>query len=279
MGTKKASEIDTTSLIKMMVGRELADFFPKKRISFGKTILEVKGLSDKNKVQDISFDLHEGEILGVAGLMGSGRSELVETLFGLRKKSAGQVKVKGKDILIKHSKDAIKEGVALLTEDRKQSGLNLRGSVGDNITIVFIKLLTKHGLLNRKNEAQCAKNLSEKLHIKSAGINIPVQSLSGGNQQKTVIAKWLVGSPDIIIMDEPTRGIDVGAKRDIYLLMGELVEARRAIIMISSEMPELIGLCDRIMVLSDGKISKIFSGPEYSQEEIMWAASGMEAKN
>jgi ABC-type sugar transport system ATPase subunit len=278
IGTKIASEIDTASLVKMMVGRELSEVFPKKYITPGETVLEVQGLSYKNKVRDISFDLREGEILGVAGLMGSGRSELVETLFGLRKKSSGQIKVKGRDVLIKHPKDAIKSGVALITEDRKQSGLNIRGSIGDNITIVFIKQLTKQGLLNRKNETRCANIFSEKLRIKSTGINMPVQSLSGGNQQKVVIAKWLAGSPGIIIMDEPTRGIDVGAKRDIYLLMGELVEAKKAVIMISSEMPELIGLCDRIMVISEGKTAKIFSGPEYSQEEIMWYASGMEEK-
>jgi ribose transport system ATP-binding protein/inositol transport system ATP-binding protein len=276
IGTKNASEFDRASLIKMMVGRELSEVFPKKEAACGNTILEVKGISWKNKVRDISFDLREGEILGIAGLMGSGRSELVETIFGLRKKSAGQVVVKGKTVSIKNPRDAIKNGLALITEDRKQSGLNLRGSVSDNITVVFIKLLTKYGLLNRRNEERCAGKFSEKLHIKSAGMNIPALSLSGGNQQKVVISKWLVGSPDIIIMDEPTRGIDVGAKRDIYLLMGELVEAKKAVIMISSEMPELIGLCDRIMVLSEGKTAKIFSGPEYSQEEIMWCASGME---
>jgi ABC-type sugar transport system ATPase subunit len=275
-GTKNASEFNTAALIKMMVGRELSEVFPKKHIAAGRPVLEIKGLSCKDKVRNISFDLHEGEILGIAGLMGSGRSELVETIFGLRKKSAGQIKVKEKDVSIRRPGDAIKNGIALITEDRKQSGLNLRGSVGDNITIVFIKLLTKYGLLNRKNETRCAKEFSEKLRIKNAGINVPALSLSGGNQQKVVISKWLVGSPDIVIMDDPTRGIDVGAKRDIYLLMGELAEAKKAIIMISSEMPELIGLCDRIMVLSEGKMTRIFSGPEYSQEEIMWCASGME---
>jgi ABC-type sugar transport system ATPase subunit len=276
IGTKNASEFDQASLIKMMVGRELSEVFPKKHVISGNTVLEVEDLSWKNKVRNISFDVREGEILGIAGLMGSGRSELVETIFGLRKKSAGQLKIRGKSVSIKHPRDAIKNGIALITEDRKQSGLNLRGSVGDNITIVFIKLLTKYGLLNRKNEERCANSLSEKLRIKSTGINIPALSLSGGNQQKVVIAKWLVGSPEIIIMDEPTRGIDVGAKRDIYQLMGELAEAKKAVIMISSEMPELIGLCDRIMVLSEGKAVKTFSGPEYSQEEIMWCASGME---
>jgi ribose transport system ATP-binding protein/inositol transport system ATP-binding protein len=276
IGTKNASEFDRASLIKMMVGRELSEVFPKKQAAAGNTVFEVKGIFWKNKVRDISFDLREGEILGVAGLMGSGRSELVETIFGLRKKSAGQVAVKGKTVSIKSPRDAIKNGLALITEDRKQSGLNLRGSVSDNMTVVFIEQLTKYGLLNRKNEERCAKAFAEKLRIKSAGINIPALSLSGGNQQKVVISKWLVGSPDIIIMDEPTRGIDVGAKRDIYLLIGELVEAKKAVIMISSEMPELIGLCDRIMVLSEGRMIKIFSGPEYSQEEIMWCASGME---
>jgi ABC-type sugar transport system ATPase subunit len=275
IGTKNASELDTAGLIKMMVGRELSGFFPKQNVPLGEPVLEAAGVSYGNKVKDVSFTLRRGEILGIAGLVGAGRSELAETLFGLRKKTTGTVHVKGKAVPIKRPADAIARGMALITEDRKLTGLNLRGSVEDNITIVSIKQLTRYGLLNRGKEDACARDFSEKLHIKSPGIRARVQFLSGGNQQKVVIAKWLVGGPDIIIMDEPTRGIDVGAKRDIYLLMGELVKAGKAIIMISSEMPELIGMCDRIIVLAEGKLAGEFQGPDYSQEDIMWRASGM----
>jgi ABC-type sugar transport system ATPase subunit len=275
IGTNAAASLDAASLIKMMVGRELSEVFPKKNVPLGETVLEADGISYADKVRDVSFSLRRGEILGIAGLVGAGRSELAETVFGLRKKKAGSLRVNGRAVSLKRPADAIRHGMALITEDRKLTGLNLRGSVGDNITIVSIKLLTKYGLLNRKNEDACALSFSEKLRIKSPGIRAQAVSLSGGNQQKVVIAKWLAGNPDIIIMDEPTRGIDVGAKRDIYLLMGELAEAGKSVILISSEMPELIGMCDRIIVLSQGTIAGEFHGPDYSQEDIMWRASGM----
>jgi ABC-type sugar transport system ATPase subunit len=278
IGTKKASDLDTGQLIKMMVGRELSEVFPKKYLNPGETVLKVENLSYGNKVKNVSFELRKGEILGIAGLIGAGRSELAETIFGLRQKSGGTITVQGRVVSIDNPRDAIKNGIALITEDRKQTGLNLRGTVMWNITVVSIKLLTKYGLLNRKNETSCAEEYSGKLRIKSPGIEAPVISLSGGNQQKVVISKWLVGNPDIIIMDEPTRGIDVGAKRDIYLLMGELAEAGKSVIMISSEMPELIGMCDRIIVLAEGKMTGSFTGPKYSQEDIMWCASGMEGE-
>ena len=277
IGTESASALAPGTLIKMMVGRELSEAFPKKNVPLGETILRVKNLSYGNKVRDVSFELRRGEILGIAGLIGAGRSELAETIFGLRKKTGGTVELNGKAVSIKRPADSIRQGLALITEDRKYTGLNLAGTVGGNITVVSIRLLTKFGLLNRGNENRCARNYVQKLSIKTPNIETPVLSLSGGNQQKVVISKWLVGNPDLIIMDEPTRGIDVGAKRDIYLLMGELAEAGKAVIMISSEMPELIGMCDRIIVLAEGKITGEFLGPGYSQEKIMWCASGMSA--
>jgi ABC-type sugar transport system ATPase subunit len=278
IGTRNASDLNPGELIKMMVGRELSDVFPKKNVPLGEVVMQVENLSYGNKIKNISFELRKGEILGVAGLIGAGRSETAETIFGLRKKSDGTVKIGGRQVSIHHPKHAIKESIALITEDRKQTGLNLKGSITDNITIVSIKRLTQNGLLNRKKENACAGSFAKKLAIKAPGIEVPAYSLSGGNQQKVVISKWLVGDPDIIIMDEPTRGIDVGAKRDIYLLMGELVERGKSIIMISSEMPELIGMCDRIIVLAEGRCTGEFKGPEYSQEDIMWCASGMEGK-
>jgi ABC-type sugar transport system ATPase subunit len=274
IGTRNAAEIDTGELIRMMVGRELSDVFPKKNAALGDVALRVRGISLGNKVKQAGFELRRGEILGIAGLVGAGRSELAESIFGLRKKDGGEVEINGRPVTIRRPGDAIRQNIALITEDRKMTGLNLRTSISNNITIVSIKSLTKHGLLNRRKEQDCAASFVDKLRIKAPGIGAQTLSLSGGNQQKVVIAKWLVGDPDIIIMDEPTRGIDVGAKRDIYLLMGDLAEKGKAIIMISSEMPELIGMCDRIIVLAEGKLTGEFERSRFSQEDIMWCAAG-----
>ncbi|MDR2021412.1 MAG: sugar ABC transporter ATP-binding protein, partial [Treponema sp.] len=216
IGTRNAAELNGGELIKMMVGRELSDIFPKKNVPPGDVVLRVKDISLGNRVKQIGFEARKGEILGIAGLIGAGRSELVESIFGLRKRDGGRVEINGRPAAIRRPRDAIRQSVALITEDRKMTGLNLRGSVGNNITIVSIKKLAKHGLLNRRREQDCAASFVDKLRIKAPGIGTQTLSLSGGNQQKVVIAKWLVGDPAVIIMDEPTRGIDVGAKRDIY---------------------------------------------------------------
>jgi ABC-type sugar transport system ATPase subunit len=274
IGTRNAGDLDRGELIKMMVGRELSDVFPKKTAPLGKVVLRARNISLGNKVKQLGFELRQGEILGIAGLVGAGRSELVETIFGLRKKDGGEIEINGRPATIRRPGDAIKQNIALITEDRKMTGLNLRASIGNNITIVSIETLATRGLLNRRREQECADRFVDKLRIKARGIGTQTLSLSGGNQQKVVIAKWLVGDPDIIIMDEPTRGIDVGAKRDIYLLMGDLVEKGKSIIMISSEMPELIGMCDRIIVLAEGKCTGEFEREQFSQEAIMWCAAG-----
>ncbi|MDR3160355.1 MAG: sugar ABC transporter ATP-binding protein [Spirochaetaceae bacterium] len=274
IGVRNAAELDPGELITMMVGRELSDVFPKKNVPLGETVLRARNISLGNRVRRVGFELRRGEILGVAGLVGAGRSELVESIFGLRKKDGGEVELRGRPVSIRRPGDAIRQRVALITEDRKTTGLNLRASVGNNITIVSIRDLTTRGLLNRRKEQDCAAAFMEKLRIKAPGSGTQTLSLSGGNQQKVVIAKWLVGDPDIIIMDEPTRGIDVGAKRDIYLLMGDLVEKGKAIVMISSEMPELIGMCDRIIVLTEGRLTGEFDRGQFSQEAIMWRAAG-----
>ncbi|MDR0760505.1 MAG: sugar ABC transporter ATP-binding protein [Treponema sp.] len=274
IGTKTAAELSTGELIKMMVGRELSDVFPKKPVTPGDAVLRVRDISLGNRVKGVSFDLRRGEILGIAGLVGAGRSELAESIFGLRKKDGGKVEIMGRPMTIRCPRDAIRQNIALITEDRKMTGLNLRTSISNNITIVSIKNLAKNGLLNRRKEQECAIFFMGKLRIKAPGIWTQTLSLSGGNQQKVVIAKWLVGDPGIIIMDEPTRGIDVGAKRDIYLLMGDLAEQGKAIIVISSEMPELIGMCDRIIVLAEGRLTGEFERNRFSQEDIMWCAAG-----
>jgi ABC-type sugar transport system ATPase subunit len=273
IGSRDTKDINSDQLIKMMVGRELSEMTPKREAPIGETILKVDNLNYRRKVRNVSFELRRGEILGIAGLMGAGRSELAETIFGVREKTSGTIEINSKPVNIRCPEDAIKNGLALITEDRKMTGLNLSASIRDNISMVFIKNLTKHGLLNKNNEERCAETYMNKLKIKAPSTQSKVQNLSGGNQQKVALSKWLAGDPQIIIMDEPTRGIDVAAKRDIYLLMGELVAQGKAIIMISSEMPEVIGVSDRILVLSEGRLTGSFSRGEFDQEKIMSCAS------
>ena len=213
--------------------------------------------------------------LGIGGLVGAGRSELVEGIFGMHPLSGGEIFVNGKQVKVSSPQDIIKEGVALITEDRKVTGLNLSGTVNDNIAMVAIKKLLKNGLYSKSKARKASEEYIDKLSIKTPSVNQIVGNLSGGNQQKIVIAKWLLNDPDIIILDEPTRGIDVGAKRDIYLLLGNLVQQGKAVIMISSEIPELMGICDRIMVMCEGNYSGEVTREEFTQERIMTLASAI----
>ena len=208
-------------------------------------------------------------------LVGAGRSELVEGIFGMHPLSSGEIYVKGKKVNVSSPQDIIKEGVALITEDRKVTGLNLSGTVNDNIAMVAIKKLLTNGLYNKSKAYKASQEYIEKLNIKTPSANQIVGNLSGGNQQKVVIAKWLLNEPDIIILDEPTRGIDVGAKRDIYLLLGKLVQQGKAVIMISSEIPELMGICDRVLVMCEGNDSGEVKREDFSQERIMTLASAI----
>lgn len=275
IGTKPAKELDNDMLIKMMVGRELTDIYPKDPVEIGEVVLEVKNLSRGKKVQNASFSLRKGEVLGIAGLVGAGRSELVETIFGLYPKTGGQIFLHGKEVHIKSSADAIKNKMALITEDRKQTGLNLIVSVKENIASVSIGKLSNHGIVNDKKINEVSEKYIRELKIKTPDGNAIVGNLSGGNQQKVVLAKWLLDEPDIIIFDEPTRGIDIGAKRDIYLLINNLAKEGKAVIVISSEMAEVMGICDRILVMAEGKINGEVRREEFSQEVIMGYASNI----
>ena len=272
IGSGDTKDLDEAQLIKMMVGREITDVFPKLEAKIGDVIFEAKNIvRADNKVKGVSLSVRRGEILGIGGLVGAGRSELVEGIFGMHELASGEIFVKGKQVKVHSPKDIIKEGVALITEDRKVTGLNLSGSVNDNIAMVAIKKLLSHGLYN-KNKARAASME----YIKTPSGDQITGNLSGGNQQKIVIAKWLLNDPDVIILDEPTRGIDVGAKRDIYLLLGKLVQQGKAVIMISSEIPELMGVCDRIMVMCEGNLSGEVQRDAFSQERIMTLASAIE---
>ena len=279
IGSGETKDLDEAQLIKMMVGREITDVFPKLEAEIGEVVFEAKHIvRADNKVKDVSISVRRGEILGIGGLVGAGRSELVEGIFGMHKLSGGEIYVKGEKVTVHSPKDIIQKGVALVTEDRKVTGLNLSGTVNDNIAMVAIRKLLSNGLYSKTKARKAAQEYIGKLKIKTPSGDQIVGNLSGGNQQKVVIAKWLLNDPDIIILDEPTRGIDVGAKRDIYLLIGSLVQQGKAVIMISSEIPELMGVCDRIAVMSEGNLSGEVKRGEFSQERIMTLASAIEVQ-
>ena len=274
IGRGSTKELDEAALIKMMVGREITDVFPKLEAKIGETLLEASHITRAdNRVKDVSLSVRRGEILGIGGLVGAGRSELVEGIFGMHRLSGGEITVKGKKVQVHAPADIIREGVALVTEDRKVTGLNLAGTVNDNIAMVAIHKALVNGLYSKAKARKLSEEYIEKLNIRTPSGDQIVNNLSGGNQQKVVISKWLLNDPDVIIMDEPTRGIDVGAKRDIYLLIGSLVQQGKAVILISSEIPELMGVCDRIMVMAEGHLAGEIARADFSQESIMRLAS------
>lgn len=278
IGSANTKEITNEKLINMMVGRELKNIFikdAKETAEFDKTevLLEVKDLSREHEFQQVSFEVRRGEILGFFGLMGAGRTEVMDVVFGLHKPDTGTVMMKKQPV--NSVKRAIASGMAYITEDRKISGLNLIGSVKDNISMAYTNLILKANfLIDFKKEKEIAAELIEKLSIKCASQDTLAGNLSGGNQQKIVIAKWFMGNPDLIIMDEPTRGIDIGAKAEIYKLMDMLVKSGKSIIMISSETPELLGMSDRVIVMHEGRITGEFGRDELDQNELMAYAIG-----
>ena len=263
------SAFDRASVIRHMVGREITNYVPKETVPIGDVILEVRHLSWGQRVRDVSFSVRAGEILGIAGLVGAGRSETVETLFGIRPAASGEILIHGRTQPIHAPGTAIKHGLALVTEDRKMTGLNLLGTVEENISLAAIDRIARFGVIRKSEEHALAEDNIARLRIKTWSRDALVSSLSGGNQQKVVLAKWLVTQPDIIILDEPTRGIDVGAKRDIYLLIGELASQGKAVIVISSELIEIMGLADRIVVMAEGRITGELERDAFSQERIM----------
>ena len=274
IATQPAKELDNPTLIKLMVGREIAQLFPTEQKERGETVLEVENLGNA-MFQNISFSAHRGEVLGFAGLMGAGRTEVMETLFGLISYEQGSIKINGKAVKINSPIDAIAQGMALISEDRKLKGLNLKGSVKANLTLSCLSYFSNYlGVVKTEKENRFADGEIKKFRIKARDRSQIVNTLSGGNQQKVVLSKWLATSPQIIIFDEPTRGIDVGAKAEIYALIRELAKEGKTILLVSSEMPEIIGLCDRVIVLHEGKITSELQQSELNQEKIMEAAMG-----
>ncbi|MTI60498.1 MAG: sugar ABC transporter ATP-binding protein [Firmicutes bacterium] len=274
VGSWNISELNEQSLVEKMVGREMSEMFPKVETEIGQTILEVRNLTVKNCISDISFKLKAGEILGIGGLVGAGRSELVKAIFGALAVNSGEILIDNRPVKMPHPYEAVKNGLALIPEDRGEQGLVLKFSVKDNVTLASLKEFAGTIKVDTIKENKAAVHLVEKLQVKTPSINQLVENLSGGNQQKVVLAKWLAVNPKILILDEPTRGIDVGAKAEIYKIIGELAAKGIGIIMVSSELPELLGISDRIMVMCRGKKTAEFTRKQATSEKIMLAATG-----
>ena len=279
IGTWEAKDLTTDKIITQMVGRELTNLYPTKENQPGEVIFEVKDFTSINprSFRNVNFQLRKGEILGVGGLVGAQRTELMEGIFGIRSHSKGQIFYKGKEMKITRPKDAIDQGVALLTEDRRGSGIMGVLSVADNISISSLNRYLDHGFaINKKKVERLVQDNVTKMNIKTPSSKTQIKSLSGGNQQKVLVGRWLANDPDVLILDEPTRGIDVGAKYEIYCIIADLAKEGKSIIMISSEMSELIGMSDRIMVMCDGRVTGFVDGKDATQEAIMALATQFE---
>lgn len=266
--TIPVASVDRQGLINMMVGREMGQEYPKEVGNVGGTILEVKNLS-RGILQDISFEVKSGEVFGISGLVGAGRTELARAILGIDKPESGEVYVRGKKVHYRTFADAIRDGLGLIPEDRKLQGLVQIMSVKRNTTLVNMKRVLRAGVISSSLEEKLSKEYADKLHVVTPSMETEVQYLSGGNQQKVVIAKWLFQNSEILFLDEPTRGIDVGAKAEIYRLINRMAKEGKTIIMISSEMPELLGMCDRIMVMHEGHKMGELNAAEATQEKIM----------
>ena len=279
IGTWEAKDLTTDFIITKMVGRELTNLYPKRENVPGEVVFEVEDFTSINprSFRRVNFNLRKGEILGVAGLVGAQRTELMEGLFGIRSHTSGTIRYQGKELKISRPKDAIDQGIAMLTEDRRGTGIMGVLSVADNISIASLNKYLDHGfVLNLKKINDLVEENRKKMNIKTPSGKTLIKSLSGGNQQKVLIGRWLANDPDVLILDEPTRGIDVGAKYEIYCIIADLAKQGKSIIMISSEMGELIGMSDRIMVMCDGRVTGIIDGKDANQENIMALATQFE---
>jgi ribose transport system ATP-binding protein len=274
--TVNTSDIDEKRLVSLMIGRDLKNYFPERKSQIGNVIFEAVHINRKNIVKDVSFSVRAGEVFGISGLVGSGRTEAVRAIFGEDKRDNGVIKIRGREIKIRSPKDAVKAGISLLPEDRKKQGVLLELPILHNITTGSLKKFYRFcGIINRKKELAFANGLVEKLRIKLDSIYDNTSSLSGGNQQKVAISKLLAADSDVLILDEPTRGVDVGAKIEIYKIINTLVESGYAIIMISSEMPEIIGMCDRAAVMRGGAVVRVLNKEEICEENLIQHAIGV----
>ncbi len=280
IGTYDVDSITNADLIKAMVGREINDLFPKPQVEIGEEVLRVENLSRTGFFKDVSFHVNQGEIVGLTGLVGARRTEVVQTIFGVEKRTSGKIFLHGQEVCIKSSSDAMKHGIGLLPENRQIEGLILDWGIGRNITLTELKKFASRAFplfLDEQRENQLSKDLAERVDTKAVSVFDKASSLSGGNQQKVVVAKALGSDFKLLILDEPTKGVDVGAKAAIYEIMGELAQSGYAIIMISSEMPEILGMSDRIIVMCEGRVTGELSRQEATQEKILALAMSKQA--
>lgn len=269
VSTDPADTLDLETVIARMVGRKLENQFPKEDVPLGGQVLQVSDLRSKDTFTDINLEVRHCEIVGLAGLVGAGRSEVVRALFGLDPIDGGSVEVEGKPVTIRSPEQAIRAGLAMLTEDRRVSGIVPVLSVRTNATLAALKRIIYGGRLHSGEETSMVREYFQAMSVKTPTLDTPIGSLSGGNQQKVLLAKWMLTEPKVLLLDEPTRGIDVGAKAEIYRLITDLVKQDKGVLMISSELPELIGMCDRIYVMAQGRLTGMLTRPEFSQERIL----------
>jgi len=274
--TAPVSEMNTEEIIKHMVGRELSNLFPKGEAEIGEVVLEVRHLTRPGVFADVSFQLRLGEILGFAGLVGAGRTEVARVLFGIDQAESGEIWLKGKQVRIRSPQQAMDYGIAYVPEDRHQHGLVMNFSIASNVTLPILKQVSRLGLVDPRQEQKIAGEYSSQLRVRSAGVEQLVSALSGGNQQKVVLSKWLATNPSVLILDEPTRGIDVGAKAEVHRIISELAARGLAIILISSELPEVLAMSDQVIVLHEGRVNGTFARSEATQELVMFAATGQD---
>jgi len=273
VGERAIADTSFDEIVKLMVGRELHERFPQREKSLGSVRLKVEDLADQGRISGLSFEVHAGEVLGIAGLVGAGRTRLLKTLFGVSRRTAGRVSLDGVPINVTRARDAIALGIGFVTEDRKQQGLVQDLSVRENASLVHLKQYSRFGIMKPRSERAAVSELIEELHIRTRDAELPVKALSGGNQQKVVFAKWLAKPPRVLLLDEPTRGVDVGGKAEIYHIINRLAAGGTAIVMASSELPEVLAMSDRILVMREGHQAGIFDARSSNQEQVMAAAT------
>ena len=274
IGVKNIPETNMNEIVKMMIGREIGERYPSRDVKIGKDVLKVKGLTRKGTFHDVSFSVRAGEVLGVSGLMGAGRTEIMQAIFGNLSYESGTIEIDGKEVKISNPRQAMEHGIGFITEDRKTEGLMLDKSIRENISLCNLGRISKSSVISKEAEKDMVAEAIKDLHIKCFGPFHECNNLSGGNQQKVVLAKWILTNPKILILDEPTRGVDIGAKKEIYNIINKLAAQGVAIIMVSSELPEVLGMSDNIMVVREGEVRGIISYEEANQERVMTLATG-----
>lgn len=274
IGVKNIPETNMNEIVKMMIGREIGERYPSRNVKIGKEVLKVKELTRKGTFHDVNFSVRAGEVLGVSGLTGAGRTEIMQAIFGNLSYESGTIEIDGKEVKISNPRQAMEHGIGFITEDRKTEGLMLDKSIRENISLCNLRRISKSSVISREAEKNMVAEAIKDLHIKCFGSYHECNNLSGGNQQKVVLAKWILTNPKILILDEPTRGVDIGAKKEIYSIINKLAAQGVAIIMVSSELPEVLGMSDNIMVVREGEVRGIISYEEANQERVMTLATG-----